>query len=434
MTASKPDDDEPPQAAASFDVGAADALDRMIDLFGRHGDTYRMYVPARRTYTYVIHHPDDVKRVLVTNYRNYVKGADRDRIKILLGLGLMTSEGVDWRRHHDMMQPFFHRRIIARFAEAIAAANDRFLLRLDAELGSGKPLDVTAAMSELTLEIVLSAIFGSDLAQVAEPFAIVTQDSSRNLEFVYKFRALRTLVSRLITRRQEDKEEHADYLGLLMQARDKATREAMSAREVIDEILTLVVAGHETTASVLNLTWYLLSRHPRIESRLYEELGPLADVRAPAPACVEELGYTQQVLNEVMRLYPPGWLLSRRTVGPDVLGGYAVPAGANVLIPLYLLHRHPRYWSDPERFDPDRFAADRVAERPRYAFVPFSAGPRHCIGETLAMFEMLMHLCKIVPRYRLIHVPDRPLELEAQINLRTHHPLMMRIERRGRSA
>lgn len=362
-----------------------------------------------------------------------MKGVDRDRIKILLGRGLMTSEGAHWKRHHDMMQPFFHRRVIARFAAAIAAANDRFRARLDGELGSGRLLDVTAAMSELTLEIVLSAIFGPDFAQVAEPFAVVTRDSSRNLEFVYKFRALGTLVSGLMVRRRENREEHADYLGLLMQARDKAG-EPMSDREVIDEILTLVVAGHETTASVLNWTWYLLSQNPRVESRLHEELAPLADAGAASLGGLEERGYVHQVLNEVMRLYPPGWLLSRRTVGPDVLGGYQVPAGANVLIPLYLVHRHPRYWSDPERFDPERFTADGVAERPRYAFVPFSAGPRHCIGETLALFEMLLHLCQIVPTHRLIHVPDRPLELEAQINLRTRHPLMMRVERRARSA
>jgi cytochrome P450 len=434
VTAGNPATVEPPEAAAGFDVGAPDALERMIELFARHGDTYRMYVPARRSYTYVIHHPEDVKRVLVTNHNNYVKGADRDRIKILLGLGLMTSEGADWKRHHDMMQPLFHRQVIAGFDAAIAAANDRFRARLEEALLDDRAIDITAAMSELTLEIVLRAIFGCDLPAAAEPFAILTRDPARNLEFVYKFRALGGVVSRLMVRRRENSETHADYLGLLMQARDKATGEPMSEREVIDEILTLIVAGHETTASVLNWTWYLLSHSPQVEIRLYEELAPLADVGVPTIACAEQQCYAHQVLNEVMRLYPPGWLLSRRTVGADVLGGYEVPASANVLIPLYLLHRHPRYWSDPERFDPERFSADRAAERPRYAFLPFSAGPRHCIGETLAMLEMLLHLCRIVPCYRLIFVGDRPVELEAQINLRTRHPLMMRVERRGLAA
>lgn len=429
MTAGTPSRD-PPEVAAAFDVGAPDALDRMRELFAQNGDTYRMYVPARRSFTYVIHHPDDVKRVLVANHRNYQKGVDRDRIKILLGLGLMTSEGAHWKRHHEMMQPFFHRRIIARFAETIAAANDRFLASLERDIAEGSLLDVTAAMSQLTLEIVLTAIFGADFPEVAEPFALLTEESARNLEFVYKFRALGALVSKLIARRQEKKEDHFDYLALLMQAHEKAGCEPMTAREVIDEILTLVVAGHETTASVLNLTWLLLSQNPAVETRLCEEIARRSDQSAPTLDLMENLGYTQQVLNEVMRLYPPGWLLSRKAVGSDVLGGYQVPAGANVLIPLYLVHRHPRYWSDPDRFDPDRFAPDRVASRPRYAFVPFSAGPRHCIGETLAMFEMLMHLYQVLPRLRLTQMPVHSLELEAQINLRARHPITMRIERR----
>ena len=145
---------------------------------------------------------------------------------------------------------------------------------------------------------------------------------------------------------------------------------------------------------------------------------------------MEALAYTQQVVDEALRLYPPGWLLSRRTIEPDVLGGFEVPAGTNVLLPLYLLHRHPRYWKDPERFWPERFAPEHEAERPRFAYMPFAAGPRHCIGETFALYEMLMHLYKVARRYRLTYVPDKPLELEAQINLRTRHPLHMRLERR----
>jgi cytochrome P450 len=145
---------------------------------------------------------------------------------------------------------------------------------------------------------------------------------------------------------------------------------------------------------------------------------------------MEALTYAQQVVNESLRLYPPGWLLSRRTIEADVLGGFTVPAKSNVLLPLYLLHRHPQFWREPERFDPERFAPEHEAERPRFAYMPFAAGPRHCIGETVAVFEMLMHLYKVARRYRLSYVPDKPLELEAQINLRTRHPLYMRLERR----
>jgi enediyne biosynthesis protein E7 len=404
----------------------------MIECFARYGDTYRVYAPARRSYTYVIHHPDDVKRVLVTNHRNYTKGLDRDRIKILLGRGLMTSEGEFWTHQRYMMQPMFHRQVITKFAQVIDETNARFLAQWDALAARGENVNVTEAMSELTLEIVLRAIFGSDFEEMSKAFAVVTEDQARNLEFVYKFRALAKQVGDLVQRRRRSaaNDAHFDYVAMMMNARDKRTGSPMTEHALIDEVMTLVVAGHETTASVLNWTWYLLSQHPQVEATLHAELIKESLPAAPSLTQVEALTYAQQVLNEAMRLYPPGWLLSRRTVGPDVLGGYEIPAGANVLLPLYLLHRHPRYWSDPDLFQPERFGPEHEATRPRFAFMPFSAGPRHCIGETLAQYEMLMHLQRAIPRYRLLFVPDQPLELEAQINLRTRRPLYMRIEPR----
>jgi cytochrome P450 len=407
----------------------------MIDLFARHGDTYRVYVPTRKAYTYVVHHPDDVKRVLVSNHRNYTKGLGLDRVKILLGKGLMTSEGDFWKRQRYMMQPLFHRRVITEFATLIDGANDRFIARWEAQAARGEVINLTDEMSELTLEIVLRSIFGTDLDRLAQqpggnPFEVVTKEPGRNLQFAFKFRSLAKLVAELVRRRREGREEHFDYVGMLMNARDKDTGDAMSERALIDEVMTLVVAGHETTASALNWTWYLLAHHPQAEARLHAEIDSAPAVSAPSLAQMESLAFTQQVINEALRLYPPGWLLSRRTIGPDVLSGFEIPAGTNVLLPLYLLHRHPRYWKDPDVFWPERFAPEHEAQRPRFAYMPFAAGPRHCIGETFALYEMLMHLYKVARRYRLVHVPDAPLELEAQINLRTKHPLHMRLERR----
>ena len=408
----------------------------MIELFARHGDTYRVYVPSRHSYTYVIHHPDDVKRVLVSNYRNYTKGPGIDRIKLLLGKGIMTSEGEMWKRQRAMMQPCFHRRVLTQFASLIAQANDRFIARWEALAARGELVNITEEMSDLTLEIVMRSIIGRDLERVtqqlgANPFEVVAKDSARNLQFVYKFRSLAGLVREMIARRRaRPEEEHFDYLAMLMNARDKESGRGMGEGELIDEILTLIVAGHETTASGLNWTWYLLSQHPEVEARLHAELDAAQELAAPSLVQVEALTYTQQIVNEALRLYPPGWVLSRRTIEPDVLGGYALPARTNVLLPLYLIHRHPRFWSNPETFDPDRFAPEHEAERPRFAYMPFAAGPRHCIGETFALYEMLVHLYKVARRYRLRYVPDKPLELEAQINLRTRHPLHMRLEAR----
>jgi cytochrome P450 len=432
MTATESESKQPPEAELQFDIGATDdSLGRMTELFARHGDTYRVFAPARKSYSYVIHHPDDVKRVLVSNHRNYTKGAGLDRVKILLGKGLMTSEGQLWRQQRYMMQPFFHRRVVTEFAQTLEAVNEHFTTRWDGFAARGEPLNVTEEMSELTLDIVLRSIFGRDLPQLSEAFQLVTKDQARNLQFAFKFRSLTKLVAAVIQRRRAGNEEHFDFVGMLMNARDKETGEPMSERALIDEILTLVVAGHETTASALNWTWYLISRYPAVESRLHAEIDSSAVLTAPSLEQMEALPYTRQVIDEALRLYPPGWLLSRRAIDADVLSGYDIPAGTDVLLPLYLLHRHPRYWKDPDLFWPERFAPEHEADRPRFAYMPFAAGPRHCIGETLALYEMLMHLYKMARRFRLVYLPDdKPLELEAQINLRTRNPLYMRLERR----
>jgi len=436
MSATEPARRQPPEAHVQFDVGATeDSLERMSELFASLGDIYRVYAPGRKSYTYVINHPDDVKRVLVANHRNYTKGIGLDRVKILLGNGIMTSEGELWMRQRYMMQPLFHRRVITEFAQVIAQANDRFLARWDELHRRGEPVNVTDEMSELTLDIVLRSIFGRDLERLSHelggnPFEVVTREPARNLQFAYKFRSLTKLVASLIRRRREAAEEHFDYVAMLMSARDKETGAPMADRQLIDEVMTLVVAGHETTASGLNWTWYLLSEHPEADARLAAELAGAPELSAPSLAQVEALPYAEQVVNEALRLYPPGWLLSRRTVTADVLSGYEIPAGTDVLLSPYLLHRHPRYWKDPDAFRPERFAPDHAAERPRFAYMPFAAGPRHCIGETFALYEMLVHLYKIARRYRLTRVSAEPIALEAQINLRTRSPLHMRLETR----
>jgi enediyne biosynthesis protein E7 len=427
---------QPPEAEAQFDIGATDdSLERMSELFARFGDIYRVYAPGRKSYTYVINHPDDVKRVLVSNHRNYTKGTGLDRVRILLGNGIMTSEGDFWKRQRYMMQPMFHRRVMTEFASLIDDANSRFIERWERQASRGQLVNITDDMSELTLDIVLRSIFGRDLDRLARhpggnPFEVVTKEQARNLQFAYKFRSLSKLIAELMRTRRESEEEHFDFLAMLMAARDKDTGAAMSDRELIDEVMTLVVAGHETTASGLNWTWYLLSQHPDVDARMHAEIAGTEEHPAPSLAQMEALTYTHQIIDETLRLYPPGWLLSRRTIEPDVLGGYPIPAGTDVLLSPYLLHRHPRYWKDPDAFKPERFAPEAEAERPRFAYMPFAAGPRHCIGETFALYEMLVHLYKVARRYRLTYVPDEPITLEAQINLRTRKPLYMRLERR----
>ena len=427
----------PPLADVQFDIGGDDdAIHRMTDLFARHGDIYRFFSPARKAEMWVINHPDDVKRVLVSNHKNYTKGSGLDRVKILLGHGIMTSEGDLWKRQRYMMQPMFHRRMVTEFNKLIDACNERFIAKWEKQAAEGALINITDDMSELTLEIVLLSIFGTDLERLGRemggnPFDIVTKEPARDLKFAYRFRQLAKLVGALAVRRRKEQTEHFDFLQMLMDARDKETGAAMSERELVDEAMTLIVAGHETTASGLNWTWYLLSQNPDAEKQLHAEIDAAAEKAEPSLAEMEQLTYTKNVVDEALRLYPPGWLLSRRTIGPDMLSGFEVPPGTDVLLCPYLLHRHPRYWKDADAFRPERFDEAHEAERPRFAYMPFAAGPRHCIGESLALYEMYMHLYKVARRYRLTYVPDKPLELEAQINLRTKHPLMMKLERRN---
>jgi cytochrome P450 len=427
---------QPPEAQEQFDIGATeDSLERMVALFARHGDIYRVYAPGRRSYTWVINHPDDVKRVLVGNHRNYTKGTGLDRVKLLLGNGIMTSEGDLWRRQRYMMQPLFHRRVVTGFNELIGAANGRFLGKWAAQAARGELVNLTDDMSELTLEIVLGSIFGQDLATLTRqpggnPFEVVTRETARDLRFAYRFRSLAKLVSAIMARRRAEPAEHFDYLSMLMNARDRETGDPMTERALIDEVMTLVVAGHETTASALNWVWYLLARHPQADARMHAEIAATPELPAPGLGQLEQLPYTQNVINEALRLYPPGWLLSRRTIEADVLCGHEIPAGTDVLLSPYLLHRHPRFWKEPDAFRPERFDAEHESERPRFAYIPFAAGPRHCIGESLALYEMLMHLYKVARHYRLALASDEPVTLDAQINLRTRKPLVMRLEPR----
>lgn len=430
----------PPEAHLRFDVGSTeDSLDRMRELYAIHGDAYRIFAPGRGSHTWIFNHPDDVKRILVTNHRNYVRGVGFDRIKILLGNGIIVSEGDFWKRQRRLIQPTFHRRVLGRFGPIIARANERCMARWEALHARGEELNVTDDMSVLTLEIMLRAIFGSDLDEMEaggeNPFAVLTQESERDLKFAYRFRKLTSLIGRIIAKRREQgplEEECPSYVSMLLAQRDKETGEGMTDKELTDEITTMIIAGHETTASALHWTWYLLSQHPDAERRLHDEVDRFPDEPVPSLDSMESLAWTGMVIREAMRLYPPVWVISRRTLGPDRLGGYDVPADTDVFISPFFVHRHPQFWQRPDEFIPERFAEG--GERPRLTYLPFSAGPHHCVGETLAMYEMLMHLSKAARRWRLVHQPREPLEFEALINLRTRKPLHMRLEpRTGRS-
>ena len=424
----------PPGPAAGFDLGGSEeSLALMRRCFAQYGDVYRIFAPSRGVYNYVINHPRDVKRVLLSNHRNYTKGEGMDRVKILLGNGIMTSEGDFWRRQRRMMQPSFHRRVLDRFGALIHAVNEKYAARWAAKAAAGEPLNLTEDLSELTLEIVLHSIFGTDLERLerqlgANPFEVVAKEQNRDLKFAFRFRSLTKLVAEVVERRRREPEDRFDFLEMLMAARDRENDTPMNNKELIDEVMTLIVAGHETTAAALTWTWYLVSQHRETAAQLEAEADAVGAGTPPGLAAAETLGFTHQVIQEALRLYPPGWLFTRRTLEADELGGFAIGPRTDVFICPYLLHRHPEFWSEPEEFRPERFAGADAEERHKFAYIPFSVGPRHCIGENLALFEMLGHVSMMSRRFRLTRAGNEPIELEAQINLRPRSNLMMTVE------
>jgi cytochrome P450 len=430
MTHQESKSSRPPGPSEPLDITfTQDAFSQLCTGFGKYGDVFRMSATGSAAPIYVLSHPDHARRVLVDNHQNYTKGIGIERVGILLGKGLMVSEGEMWRRQRRMIQPAFHRDIIARMLEHISAANQQLLERWVACAQHSQEINVTQDMSDVTLDIVLRSIFSDDLASMtspegANPFALLTDETERNLTFAYKFRALSKLIMDCVSRRRARSDEQNDLLAMLMAARDRKSGEPMSDRQLLDEIMTLIVAGHETTASSLNWLWYLLSQHPDAEQRLHAELDALSVPPATMDA-VAEFKYSRQVIEETLRLYPPGWLLTRRSIAEDCIGRYDIPPKTDVFISPYLVHRHPQFWPDAERFDPDRFAEANAAGRSRFCYLPFALGPRACIGEHLAMAEMIVHTAMLARHIRLRYRPRHPLELECQVNLRSKHGIFM---------
>lgn len=424
-----PRSDHPPTAAQKLDLGFPDGtLEWLLELFKQLGDIFCLLTTEGKS-VYVVSHPDYVKHVLVANHRNYTKGVGIDRVKILLGNGLMASEGDFWQRQRKLVQPAFHKAVLSGMLEVIRHCNLTLIDRWRQIQNTNATVDITEETSNLTLRIVLDALFSDQVDRAfetgsANPFSVLTDEPERNLQFAYKFRLLGKQLQQWIEQRRKDAPPRQDLLALMMQARDRQSGEPMIDKQLIDEAMTLIVAGHETTASALNWLWYLVSQHPEVERALHEEIDA---TELPVDLQLDDLNrflYTRQVIAETLRLYPPGWLLTRRAIDDDRIGNYRLPAGSDVFVSPYLVHRHPGFWDDPETFRPERFDTPRSH---RHASIPFAAGPRACIGEQFALAEMTLHVVLVARHFRLGYVSERPIAVEAQVNLRTRNHLRMRV-------
>jgi cytochrome P450 len=388
-----------------------------------YGDIYRASVYG--SIIYVVSDPRYAQHVLRRNWQNYTKGPAIRRVELLLGRGLMTSEGELWKTQRRLIQPAFHDQVIAGLAPAIADANTALAEQWERAARDHASVNVTHDISLMVLRVVLVSIFGDDYPRIAARFGVLAEEPTRDLQFAQTFRPLRKLVGEIAARRRAEQRIAADFLGMLMDARDRDTGQGMSDAQLVVEIITLVVAGHETTAATLGWVWHLLAENPDAERKFHKELSGLDSDLPPKYAALERFVYTRQVIEEAMRLYPPGWLMTRRALNDDQLGDYFVPAGTEIYISPYIIQRHPDLWPAPDRFDPDRFAGPPSKARHPLATLPFSAGPRNCIGEALARCEMQMHAIMIGRRLRLRRADAAPLELEFGVNLRNRRDFIM---------
>ena len=414
-----------------------------------HGDTVRFRFGP---YEYLlVNHVEGIQHVLQAHQKNYVKSRNYHGVKLVLGQGLLTSEGDFWRRQRKLAQPAFHHQRLAGFADTFSRATGEMLDRWSA-LPEASTFDLHEEMMRLTFRMVGETLFSTNLERdakaIGEALGVAIRYANeyveqvvrvptwvptpRNVRFRRALRTLDTLVFRIIEEHRRAPDDHrGDLLSMLMSATDESGQERMTDRQLRDEVMTLILAGHETTAVALSWTFRLLSEHPEVERRLCEEATRVLGDRR---ACLEDLPrleYTERVLQESMRLLPPAWCFEREAVEDDVIGGFRVDAGTVIAICPWVLHRHPSYWDDPERFDPDRFTPERSAGRHRYAYLPFGDGPRVCIGKGFAMMEAKIALAAIARAHRIELVPEHPIELEPGITLRPKHGMRVVLRTRG---
>lgn len=411
-----------------------------------HGDVVRFQFgpPPRRRIAHLITDPEGVRHVLQHNHRNYVKAVTYEPLRHVLGEGLLTSEGETWRTHRQAMQPAFrHDRVqdlsgtVVRFAEETARRWERYA-------ASGETVDVSREMMALTLKVIAASMFSASVADevetigrsltVAMEWAVERMTlrglappwfpTPRNRRLAEAVSTLHGVVDRLTVRRR-DGAGSDDLLGLLLEARDQGV---MTDAQVRDEVMTILLAGHETTANALTWTWHLLGRHPDVEGALHETLDARLGGRAPSPGELAELDLVRQVVDEAMRLYPPAWVVERNAVEDDAFAGFRLPAGGVVMLSPWVTHRSPRYWRRPEVFDPERFAGGGEGAS-SFRFFPFGGGPRRCIGEHFALLEAHLVLAILAGRFR-VRPLVRDVVPEPLVTLRPRGGLPARIEAR----
>ena len=405
-----------------------------------YGDVVRVrfaHVPV-----YLVVHPRDIESVLITNAANFTKSADYRALARVLGNGLLTSEGGFWQRQRGLIQPAFHKQNIQAYASVMTGAAERMLNSWQ----DGAERNLHDDMMRVTLEIVGQCLYGAEVSgaaeQVGKAMEVVMQRfvTNASLALLFSFdipvifarresRAVQNLneiIGGIIQQRRASNQRREDLLDTLLHVRD-ADGKPMSDLQLRDEVMTLFLAGHETTAIALSWACYLIAQNPDVEAKLAGELRTVLAGRVPTPDDLPRLPYTEMVLKETLRLYPAVWGIGRRAIAECELGGYRIPAGSNIFILQWRTQRDTRFFPDPERFDPERWREDpvRSGKIPRFAYFPFGGGPRVCVGASFAMMEATLLLAMIQERHKLELVPNHPVEVLASVTLRPKHGIRM---------
>lgn len=415
----------------------------------RYGDFFQIPTGAGSRLIFTAH-PDAIERILYSGADNYFKGKGYDPLRPLLGNGLVTSTGDLWVRQRKLTQPAFHLNKLRLIVPVMGRCIEDMLRVWEARRADDAVLDLHEEIMTLTQRIVGFTLFDMDLSDraasssraVTESLEIAGQRMNRgavvlplsvptpaNLRFRRALRTLDAIVYDIIAHaREAGTEGQPTLLRLLMEARDEATGEGMTDQQLRDEIVTHYVAGHETTALVLTWTFYLLARHPAVYARVCEEVQGLGLTGVPQVEDLDRLTYTRMVFDEVMRLRPPVWAQTRSTREDDVLLGRPIPAGSFVMFSSYFCHHHPDFWDEPEVFRPERFAPEQVRARHRCAHIPFSAGPRSCIGKRYALYELCAVMALILGRFRVELLPDQNIGIKPTATVHPDRPILVRVK------
>jgi cytochrome P450 len=408
-----------------------------------HGDIVAFRLGPRRCL--LISHPDYIEQVLVTESKNFRKHFGLRLNRLLLGNGLVSSDGKFWLRQRRLAQPAFLRERIASYGKVMLACTEQML----AEWRDGQTRDLHAEMTQLTLDIVAESLFGANVRTRARDVGDALQaaiasyqtrlqhlillpewvPTPANLRLRRAVHRLDKILYRIIRHRRGSGEHKNDLLSMLLHAQDDQDGSRMTDRQLRDEAMTLFLAGHETTALALSWTWYLLAQHPAIAGRLRDELRRVLGGSAPTPAHLPLLRYAERVIQESMRLYPPVYAIAREPIHDCEIGGCQVPSGTTIFMSQWVVHRDPRFFSDPECFRPERWAREQAASIPKFAYFPFGGGARTCIGNTFAMMEAVLILATVAQRFQLALLPGPPVTPKPFVTLRPARPMDMRLER-----